>query len=117
MEEFDTSIKIFKILCPFDVNINYRKKIVAKDNTIRNLLLNDEAILKLLSDSNKLDIRLYKYVKEILFPAQKEKYDEKLKQMKDGYEKYKSSRTTKYQSSVIFNKFIFRQILKFRKTE
>lgn len=71
-ERFDESMKLLKLISPYPLNINYKKKIVASDNTIKNEILNNKEKYELVRNHNLLDIELYRYVKDELFPARLE---------------------------------------------
>lgn len=113
-ERFDESLKLLSVVLPMDLNLKYKRKLIAQDNTIKNNLINTPATYQILKDCNKQDIALYDFVKNTLFEEriQQHKQDIEQVQLPDSY--YKSHRTWNYQSSIAFNKFVYRQILKIR---
>ena len=113
-ERFNDSLKLLSIVCPEKLNLKYKKKLIAQNNKIKNELIESPNTLQLLLDANKLDIELYKYVNEELFPErlkehQKETYDVTLPNVF-----YKTHRTYNYQISIAFNKYVYRQLLKLK---
>ncbi|PWJ39180.1 sulfotransferase family 2 domain-containing protein [Sediminitomix flava] len=113
-ERFDESLKLFKITSPEKLNLKFKKMNIAQDNSIKKEILNNPTKLKLLTEANELDIQLYEYVKNELYPKRIKEHQEELKNTSLPTTYYKSHYTWNYQLNVFFNKFIYRQILKIR---
>lgn len=114
-ERFDDSLKLLNIVCPENLNLKYKKQLIAQNNTIKNELIKTPETLQILQDANELDIELYNYVKNELFPERLEEHHDKLDKVILPKTYYKTHRTYNYQISVAFNKFIYRQLLKMKK--
>ena len=111
-ERFDESLQLFKAISPCKVNINYKKKVVASNNTIKNELLKEPDKVELAKKYNQLDLELYQFVKEELFTQKMNENAELIEQTEKPREKYKSVLTLNYQMSVFYNKFIYKILLK-----
>jgi len=114
-ERFDDSLKLLSIISPEKLKFKYKKKLIAPSNAIKNELIASPETNKILQDTNKLDIELYKYVKEELFPERLKEYQKEIDKVVLPNEYYKNHFTFNYQISVGFNKFVYRQLLKLRK--
>ena len=115
-ERFDESLKLFSVTFPEIINLKYKKELIARDNSIKNELLGNQATLKILQESNRLDMALYDYVKNDLFPERLQKFEDQLDKVSLP-ETYSSNHYTfNNRISIAFNKFVYRQILKIRNT-
>ena len=114
-ERFDESLQLLKIISPYKLNINYKKKVVAKDNSIKNEIMKNPDKLALAKKHNQLDVESYNWVTNELFPGMIEKKADEIKQTAKPEEKYKTVLTWNYQMSIFYNKFIYKIILKLMK--
>ncbi len=111
-ERFEESLKLLKLTSPYPVNINYLKKIVAKDNTIKKNIMNDKNKLQLIAEKNLLDIDFYEYVVKNVFPLQiKEKQDE-MNSLPPPKCLYVNELTLNYQLSMFYNKVVYKLAVK-----
>jgi hypothetical protein len=79
-ERFDESLVILrKRSAHHPFNIFYNPRNVASDNSIKNRILNDPRTKALLVEANLMDLALYKFVLEELYPKQKQEYGETLR--------------------------------------
>ena len=67
-EHFDLSLHMLGKLCPVRLNLNYNRKITAKDNTIKYTLAADPRIVDMTREKNKLDLALYEFAAREIFP-------------------------------------------------
>lgn len=75
IEAFDESIVMLqKQLGEGQLNLTYRKENVAKDSSIKDELLQSPKTRVELERANEVDIKVYQYVKESLYPEQKNQY-------------------------------------------
>lgn len=114
-ERFDDSIKLLKLLYPTALNMKYKIDVSATDNSIKNRLLNTPDTLKILEEANQLDMELYHFVKEELFPERINTYREQLEYVRLPRSQYKNHFTWNYQKSIFFNKYVYRQFIKLEK--
>lgn len=108
-EKFQESLYALNYYLPYTLDTNYvKKKNVAANNEIKNSILANPKYVEKLKQANNLDIELYKYVKDELYP--------KLISMvpMNHHMNTKSHRSPllRYRISVDYNKFIYRQIYK-----
>jgi len=113
---YQDSLKLLRVVSPEKLNMKYMKKLIAQDNSIKNNLIKNPKTLQILNDVNKLDIELYNYVKNDLFPKRIKEHQNKINEVKLPESHYKSHFTFNYQLSIAFNKYIYRQLLKLRKS-
>jgi|SRR6056297_2498018 len=113
-ERFEDSLRLLAISVPENLNLKYNRKLVTRDNTIKNNLLQNPVTRKLLEDTNQLDTELYNYVRDELFPERIREAGEQLGRVQIPEAYYRSNLTWNYQVSVGFNKFVYRQLLKRR---
>jgi hypothetical protein len=75
VEEFDESLVMLRNACPLNgLDIRYSPTNVAENSQIKHRLLLNPKTRQLLEDANESDLSLYDYVKNDVFPQQKEEY-------------------------------------------
>jgi Sulfotransferase family len=67
-ERFDLSLHVLGRLSPYRLNLNYKRKLAARDNTIKKSLENDSRMVELAREYNKLDLELYAFAVNEIFP-------------------------------------------------
>lgn len=67
-EQFDLSLRVLKKLYPGRLDIQYEKRRVARDNTIKKSVEADPQLMELAWKHNRLDIELYEFAKNEIFP-------------------------------------------------
>lgn len=73
-ERFDESMVMLKALMANDLNISYKRVNVARDNSIKKRLLEGERTRQMLLEAQDVDLELYRYVKEELYPTFQKEY-------------------------------------------
>ena len=73
-ERYDESMLLLKALVANDLNISYRRVNVARDNTIKERLLSTESTRQMLVEAQQVDLELYDYVSQELFPSYQREY-------------------------------------------
>ncbi len=73
LESFDESMRILQTLLPFPITLAYQPRHVARDNSAKQEVLNSPASTELLNKGNQLDQELYRFVRDELYPAYREK--------------------------------------------
>ncbi|MCK5066211.1 MAG: sulfotransferase family 2 domain-containing protein [Bacteroidales bacterium] len=63
-EQFGLSLDLLRLITPYPLNTDYKRHVVASDNSIKNSILEDPLKLELIREGNRLDLELYSYVKE-----------------------------------------------------
>jgi hypothetical protein len=69
VEEFDDSVAAFGSLCPYSVDLRFLRRHVAVDKTEMKRVLADEGTRRQIVEANELDLELYAYAREVVFPA------------------------------------------------
>ncbi len=114
-ERFDESLRIFKQLCPYPVDIRFGlPRNPSPDNTIKKHLLENSRSHDLIKEANDVDLQLYDYVRDVLYPNQLKKVnlakgginDERLPENVKSYS-YRLCRS--------YNVGIYRQLVKLRR--
>jgi Galactose-3-O-sulfotransferase len=73
-EHFDESLMLMKGLVAHDLRIAYKPVNVARDRTLAGALLATESTRQLLTDAQKVDLEVYEYVTQELFPRYRREY-------------------------------------------
>ncbi|MCF8108923.1 MAG: sulfotransferase family protein [Desulfohalobiaceae bacterium] len=72
-ERFDESLQILQAIGPERLNLGYHRLHTARENSAKREVLDDPGKRSLLADHNALDRALYRFVQEVLYPAQVQK--------------------------------------------
>ena len=112
-EHFNLSLQIFGRLAPRPMNLSYRRLIVARDNQIQKRLLADPQMLELARKHNQLDLELYEFAANEIFPKLCRKAGLNPLDKTPSYEVSTNDMWLKYKSGRFYNK-VFRQIYKVR---
>ena len=67
-EKFDLSLHVLDRLAPFRLNLHYKRKLAAKDNSIKDALQQDQRIVDMTREHNRLDLELYDFASREIFP-------------------------------------------------
>ena len=67
-EKFDLSLHMLDKICPCRLNFNYKRKVTARDNSIKKSLENDPRIVDMTREKNRLDLELYDFAVKEIFP-------------------------------------------------
>jgi hypothetical protein len=113
-EKFNLSLEVFGKLAPGKLSLNYQRMIVARNNKIQKSLLGDPKMVELIREHNRLDIELYDFAVNEIFPkiCRKAGFDPADKGR--SYEIFTSENHLKYKFGRAYNK-VFRQIYKARR--
>ncbi|HEY2082259.1 MAG TPA: sulfotransferase family 2 domain-containing protein [Verrucomicrobiae bacterium] len=112
-EKFDLSLRVLGGLSPWKLDLSYQKALVARDNAVKNSLGRDERMLELAREHNQLDIELYQFAVNEIFPALCRKAGVNPSEKVPSYATFTEGFLFNYQSCRLYNR-IFRQICKFR---
>lgn len=108
-EKFNESVRALNYYLPYQLDIKYTKrKNVASSDTIKKSLLSDPKNVELLKKANQMDMKLYNYVKNELYP-------ELISKVPANYNntpKIHRAPKLRYRMSVNYNKLVYRQIYK-----
>ena len=110
-EKFDLSLRILERLSPCRLNVNYKKKRVAKQNSIKESVQRDSQLIEMAREYNELDMELYSFARNQLFPALCEKAGLRPSDEVSSYDVYTSELKVNYLVGRFYNR-IFRQLCK-----
>jgi hypothetical protein len=111
-ERFDESLRLLSVVCPEPLNLKFKRELIAPDNRIKQRLLQTPETRQLLQAANEKDSELHRYVQKELFPQRLRAYREAMTRVELPQSHYHSRTTLTYRSSVIFNRWVYRQLLK-----
>jgi len=114
-EYFNDSLSLLKIGSPYPLRYGYMRKTVAKNNSIKQDLLENAQTRELLIRYNDLDQQLYDFALNEIFRPMLEKNRSQLERIELPGEEYLNQRRLPYQMSIGYNKFIFRPLVKLMK--
>ena len=112
-EKFDLSLRVLERLSPWKLNLSYQRRVVAESNTLKNALERDDRMLELAREYNKLDIELYRFAVEEIFPRLCQKAGVNPAEKVPSYSSDAKAETLNYRLSKIYSK-AYRNICKFR---
>jgi hypothetical protein len=112
-EKFDLSLRVLERLNPWKLNLNYQKKVVAKDYAVKDALEREERMLEMAREYNKLDLELYQFAVNEIFPRLCQKAGVNPSEKVPSYQTYTHDWLPKFQLSRFYNR-IFRQLCKIR---
>jgi len=111
-EKFDKSLQILDRLCPQRLKLNYKRKVVASNYTVRNSIRSNEALLEMARDYNRLDLELYAFAKDEVFPRLCSRAGISEAGVVPAYETLKTEFQPRYQLGRLYNRLVFRQLCK-----
>ncbi len=112
-EKFNLSLQILDKLAPCPLDLHFQRLIVAKNDKIQKALLADPRMLELAREHNQLDLELYAFALNEIFPRLCQKAGVNLADKVPPYEVTTNDRWLKYKFGRVYNK-VFRQIYKVR---
>jgi hypothetical protein len=112
-EKFDLSLRVLERLCPYPLRLNYERRVVARGNELKDSLRNDERMLELAREYNKLDIELYRFAVNEVFPRLCEKAGVNPAEKAPSYQSDSSTQQLNYKLSRYYSR-LFRHLCKLR---
>lgn len=113
-EKFDLSLHVLGKLCPYPLNLKYKRRRVATSNHIRKPLLEDSRMVELARHYNQLDIQLYDFAVKEIFPRICERAGFKPDDSVPSFDEYTTDFHWRYRLCHLYNLLIFRQSGKLR---
>jgi hypothetical protein len=111
-EKFDLSLDVLDKLCPVKLNLNYKRKRSHPDNTIKKSVEKDERLKEMAREKNRLDIELYSFAVNEIFPRCCGKAGFNPLDHVESHEKYTSEIRPKFLLCQLYNMLFYRQINK-----
>jgi hypothetical protein len=112
-EKFDLSLRVLERLSPWKLKLDYKRRVVAETNTLKDALKRDARMLELAREYNKLDLELYQFAVDEIFPRLCQKAGVNPGEKIPSYANAGSGETLNYRLSKVYSK-AFRIICKFR---
>lgn len=114
-EKFELSLDIINRLCPLKLNLAYQRRRVTPKNRVVKRVDQDSRMIEMARDFNKLDIQLYEFAVNEIFPKVCAKAGVKPTDQAPSHETYKSDRHFNFVACAAYNMLFFRQLNKLRK--
>jgi hypothetical protein len=111
-EKFDLSLRVLEKLSPRKINLAYRKKRATRDDSIRQSILKDPAMVELAREHNRLDLELFDYALKDVFPRLCAKAGFGPSDKVGSLEKYAHEIRPVYLLSNLYNMVFYRQLCK-----
>ncbi|HHY84845.1 MAG TPA: sulfotransferase family protein [Verrucomicrobia bacterium] len=112
-EKFDLSLHVLRRLSPYRLNLNYRRKVVARDYRIRDAILADDRLIRLARERNQLDLELYEYGIKEVFPRLCRKAGLDPDAPAESFDRYRHELKPRYLLNRLYNQ-VFRQVYRRR---
>ncbi len=113
-EQFELSLEVLGRLTPYPLNLNYKKRRVAPDNKIKKALENDSRLVEMTREYNKLDLELYAFAINEIFPKLCAKAGLNPTEKVASHDHYTSELKWKYLLCHLYNMSFYRQVCKVR---
>lgn len=111
-EKFELSLHMLQKICPCKLNYNYKRKVTARDNAIKKSLESDTRIVDMTREKNQLDLALYEFAVEQIFPKFCEQAGFTPTDQVASFDKYASELQPKFLMHRLYNQAFFRNVCK-----
>ena len=112
-EKFDLSLQVLGRLSPRKLNLHYKKYVIRKDDKIKKALQADSKTAEVAGRYNKLDLELYAFAVNEVFPRLCQKAGLSPSDNVATYDTYTNTNKPRFLAGRYYNK-IYRQICKIR---
>lgn len=109
-EKFDLSLHVLEKVTPIPLNLHYKRRRIATNNSVRKPLEKDPRMVELAREYNQLDLALYDFALTEIFPKLCEKAGLKPDQKVASFEKYTSEWQWRYRLCHLYNQLVYRQL-------
>jgi Sulfotransferase family len=114
-EKYDLSLHVLERLTPCKLNLNYHRKLAARDNTVKKSLESDPRLVELTREYNQLDIELYDFAVKEIFPKLCAKAGLNPADKVASFDKYSSQNKPGFLLHRLYNQTFFRNVCKIYK--
>ena len=111
-EKYDLSLHVLERLMPCKLNLNYHRKLAARDNTVKKSLENDSRLVELTREYNQLDTQLYEFAVKEIFPKICAKAGFSPTDKVSSFDKYSSQNRPGFLVHRLYNQTFFRNVCK-----
>ena len=113
-DKFDISLRILEKLSPYKLNLSYRPKQIARDNTVKKKLEADPRAVEITREFNQLDLELYSCARNEIFPRLCAKAGVNPAEKVEPRAVSADGLTFRYRLSGFYNKRVFRELYRIR---
>lgn len=113
-EKFELSLNVLERLSPYRLNLNYKKRRVARDNQVSKTLQQDSRMVELAREYNQLDLELYSFAVNEIFPRICAEAGFNPADIVTSHDHYTSELKWKYLLCHFYNMMVYRQVCKAR---
>ncbi|HTL74628.1 MAG TPA: sulfotransferase family 2 domain-containing protein [bacterium] len=114
-EKFDLSLHMLQKICPVKLNYNYKRKVTARDNTLKQSLEKDARAVDMTREANQLDLALYDFAVKEIFPKFLAQTGFSAADKVASFDKYESELQPNFLLHRLYNQTFFRQVCKLYK--
>lgn len=111
-ERFELSLHVLQKICPCKLNYHYKRKVTARDNSIKKSLESDSRIVEMTREKNKLDLALYEFAVKEIFPKFCEQTGFSPTGTVSSFDKYHSELQPRFLLHRLYNQAFFRNVCK-----
>ena len=111
-EKFDLSLHILGKISPCKLNLNYKRKVTARDNSIKKSLEGDPRLVDMTREKNRLDLELYDFAAKEIFPKFCAQAGCSPTDKVPSFDKYTSELKPGFLFHRLYNQTFFRQVCK-----
>jgi len=111
-ENFDLSLHMLGKICPIKLNYGYKRKVTARDNSIRKSLEADSRMVDMAREHNRLDIEFYDFAVKEIFPKFLAQTGFAATDKVASFDKYQSELQPNFLLHRFYNQTLFRNVLK-----
>jgi hypothetical protein len=112
-EKFDLSLLVITRLSPYKINPRYtRRRVTPATHSLKKELESDQRLMELARTQNQLDLQLYQFATEEIFPKLCEKAGVSMNQEVERFDRYQSERQPKFLLFNLYNMLFYRQLCK-----
>lgn len=114
-EKFDLSLHMLQKICPVKLDYRYKRKVTARDNSIRKQLEADSRSVEFARECNHLDLALYDFAVKEIFPKFLAQTGFSAADKPASFDQFPSEMRPNFLLHRLYNQTVFRQICKLYK--
>lgn len=116
-EKFDLSMHVFGKLSPIKLDVSYLKRRITPDKSTKNKLQTDTRLLEMAREANRLDVELYAFALNEVFPRLCEKAGIPTTNAVPRLDTQEDRFQFKYAFGRFYNRLVYRELAKLRRRE
>jgi hypothetical protein len=114
-EKFDLCLHMLQKINPVKLNYNYKRKVTARDNSIKKSLEADSRIVDMAREKNKLDLALYEFAVNEIFPKLCAQIGFSPTEKVESFDKFKGEIRPNFLLHRLYNQTFYRNVCKIYK--